>query len=428
MAKFSVEEVSPIEKRINVEVDPQVVLGEVDRAYQSLSHRVRIPGFRPGKVPRRILEARYKDQVESDVIQHLVEHSYLEAIRANPTVLPVAPPRVSQQGLKLGEAFRYQAQVEVKPKVEPKEYQGLELKEGKREVADAQVDEELERLRQAMSELIPVEGRTAAQTGDFAAIDYQGTVDGKGFPGGKGEDANFEVTEGDFSSGHAPQVAGMNVGDSKEFDYPFAKDHRLAELAGKTAHFKVKLKSIKSKKVPALDDQLAKDAGAGETLAELKTKIRSELEERSKDSADREEREQLMKQLIAKNPFEVPQAMVESAADSMLESWLEGLQHQGIDPRRMKLDFQRMREGIKGPATTEVKGALLLEAIAEAEKIEVGEPDIDQELGQMAQRVGVPKERLRPQLHGEAERNLRQRLKVQKTLAFLKSKAKIQAS
>jgi trigger factor len=428
MAKFNVEEVSPIERRINVEVEPEVVQLQLEQAYKALSHRVRVPGFRPGKVPRRILEARFKDQVESDVIQHLVEHSYLEAIRANPAVSPVAPPRVSNQGLKLGEAFRYQAHVPVKPKIDPKDYEGLEFKPAARGVEDQKVAEELERLRQAMSELTPVEGRDAAQTGDYAVIDYQGTVDGKGFPGGKGEGATFEVSDGDFSNGHAPQVAGMKIGEAKEFDYAFAKDHRLAELAGKTAHFKVALKSLKSKKVPELNDELAKDAGAGQTLDELKKKIRSELEERAREAGDREEREQLMKQLLAKNPFEIPPEMVEAAADSMLEDWLQGLQRQGIDPRRMKLDFERMREGLREPATAGVKGALLLEAIAAKEKIEVGDEDLDKEISEMAVRIGLPKEKLKPQIRGDAERSLKQRVKDQKTLAFLKSKAKIQAS
>lgn len=430
MARFSVEEVSPIERRISVEVAPEAVVAQLEEAYQQLSRRVRVPGFRPGKVPRRILEARFKDQVEADVVQHLVENSFREALIEHPEVLPVAPPRVTDnEGLNPGQPFRYQARIEVKPKLDPKEYEGLELKAGDYAVTDAQVDEQIEKLRDAMAQFVPVEGRVAAQEGDYATIDFEGTIDGKPFKGGKSQDQTAHVASGEFIQGKIAALAGVSVGESKEIDYTFAKDHRLAELAEKTARFKVTLKALKERKVPALDDALAKETGAGETVAELRERILKDLTEQANAKADRERREQLVGGLIQRNPFEVPQAMVERAIDQMLENVMQNFTRQGMDPRRMQINFDRMRDSFRDSAVTEVKGALLLEAIAEKEKLAASAEDVEAKVQELAEQLRMPAEQVRPYLtSGEEGQSLRHRLREEKTLAFLASKAKISQS
>jgi trigger factor len=424
MASFSVEEVSPIERRISVEVSPEQVRSELDQAYKHLSQRVRIPGFRPGKVPRRILEARFKEQVEADVVQHLVEHSYREALGANPEVHPVAPPRVTNEELKPGEPFRYQARVDVKPKVEPKQYEGLPLKKSDTTISDERVEEEIEKLRQAMAVIKPIEGRTTAEQGDLATIDFEGTIDGKTFPGGTSEKVTAQIEDGAFIDGKVPALAGASIGESRDVEYTFPSDYRMAELAGKTAVFKVTLKELKQKDVPALDDALAKEVGAGETVDDLRSRIRKELTEQARNKAEREERDQLIKGLIERNPFEVPQAMIERAIDAMIENALQGLARQGIDPRRMQANFDRMRDSFRDQATTEVKGALLLEAIALKENIEAAQEDLDARIKELAEQLQTPEEQLRTWLMSSEEAsNLKFRIREEKTLAFLASKA-----
>ncbi len=423
MTKVSVEEVSPIERRIKIEVPPETVDQQLELAYRMVSHRVRIPGFRPGKVPRRILESRFKDQVEGDVIQKVVEDSYREAV-IKENLNPVSAPRVTNEGLKKGEPFRYQAQIEVKPQVEPKDYVGLELKRAKVDITDKMIDDELERIRQSLAELQPVEGR-AAQLNDFAIVDYDGTIDGKGFPGSKREGATVEVIPGELVEGNLPQVEGMNVGDEKTIEYTFPADYQMEELAGKTASFKLTLRGLKTKKVPELDDELAKDVGGGETLQDLKDRIRKELTDREKDKTEKEFRDQLLAKLVEKNDFQVPNAMVERAIDMMLEGALQRFQQQGIDVSKMGLDFQRLRGDLRERAVLEVKGALLLEAISEKEKIEATDEDLEKRMQEISERVNTPIEKVRSYLSGEERKTLASRLREEKTIEFLTSKANI---
>ena len=426
MAKFQVEEVSAVERRIKVEVDPAVVEVQLDAAYRTLSQQVKIPGFRPGRVPRRILEARYKAQVEGDVIQRLVEHSYREAIRERPDLEPVAPPRVTNaEGIKIGEPFRYQANVEIKPKIEPKDYEGLELKKEKVEVTDALVEAEIEKLRQSMAEMVPIEGRATGEMGDFAVVDWEGSIDGKPFAGAKATDATLEIAEGSFGQGNAAQLAGANVGETREIAHLFEKDHRLAELAGKNTLFKVTLKGLKAKKVPALDDELAKQAGTA-SLAELRERIRRDLTERETERAERAVREQLVAELIKKNPFDVPRSMVDRALDHMIETTMERVLRQGVDPRRLGIDVERLREQLRGPANSDVRGALLLEAISLKEKIAAEDVDVEARVKQLAGKHNMPEEKMRAVLSQDGQLEaLRYRVREEKTLAFLESKAKI---
>lgn len=423
MTKVSVEEVSPIERRINVEVEPETVEKQLEQAYRLVSHRVRIPGFRPGKVPRRILEARFREQVEGDVIQKVVEDSYREAVEQE-GLQPVSAPRVTNEGLKKGEPFRYQAQVEVKPKVEPKEYVGLELKRRKVEITDEMVDAELERIRQSLAELEPVEGR-AAQQGDFAIVDYDGTIDGKPFPGSKREGATVEVIPGELVEGNLPQLEGMNVGDEKTIDYTFPADYQMEELAGKTASFKLTLRGIKVRKLPELDDELAKDVGGGETLQDLKDRIRKELTEREQERSEKEFRDELLGKLVEKNPFEVPNAMVERVIDMMLQGALQQFTQQGIDVSKMGLDFQRLRGDLRERATMEVKGGLLLEAISEKENLEPTDEDVEKRMQELSEKFNTPLEKVRSFLGGEERRSLVARIREEKTIEFVTSKANI---
>lgn len=425
MAKFQVEEVSPIERRIRIEVDPAVVQVELDAAYKLLSRRVQIPGFRPGRVPRRILEARYKAQVEGDVMQHLVEHSYREAIAHRPDLEPVAPPRVTKtEALKVGEPFRYQANVDIKPKVEPKDYEGLPLKKPVVEITDALVDAEIEKLRQSLARLEPIDGRTVAEAGDFAVVDWEGAIDGKPFAGGEATGATLEIAPGSFGQGNAPELAGAAVSETREIAHTFEKDHRLAELAGKSAVFKVTIKGLKAKHVPPLDDALAAAADAGATLAELKERVRKELTERETEKASHSVREQIVGELIKKNPFDVPRSMIERAIDQMVESTLERATRQGLDPRRLGIDVERLRESLRDRADTEIRAALLLEAISAKEKIAVEDPDLQARIQELAGKYNMPLEKLRPILHDrEQSASLRVRIREEKTLAFLESKA-----
>lgn len=433
--KVQVEEISPIEKKLSIQVDKALVASELDRAYQSLSRQVKIAGFRPGKVPRRILEQRFKAQVEDDVTQRVVSRAFLEAIQKHQVDAVSQPTMTQSSGLKPDADFSFEARVEVKPRLDPQGYEGLELKRPEAKVEDAQVDEQLERMRQTLTRLEPVSGREVAQPNDFAVIDYQGSLDGKDFPGSRAENITVQVAPGELIEGKIAAIDGMKVGSTKAVDYAFPRDYgthpRTGEvdpeggaMAGKVATFQVVLKALKTEVVPELNDEFAKEAGGGETLAELKAKIRADLERAAANRARTEEREGLIKALVEKNAFEVPNAMIDRAVDMMLEGALRQLQRTGLDPRKLQLDFNGLRAEMRPRAVTEVKGTLLLEAIAAKEKVEVTDADVERKLEEIAGEAKQALSTVRKVFRGDQLEGLKLRLREEKTVEFLKARAK----
>jgi trigger factor len=424
--KVQVEELSPIEKKLSIEVDTTRVDDELSRAYAALAKQVRMPGFRQGKAPRRILEQRYREQVEDEVVQRVVQSAYLQAVREH-NVEPVANPQVTQSGLKPGQPFSFEARVEVRPKVEAKDYQGLPLKKTEVKVEDAQINEALERMRNDMSRLEPVADRDVGQSGDFAIIDYEATIEGKPFAGSKAEGITVEIAPGELAESNIAALEGVKVGDTKEIDYAFPQDYRVEEVKGKTARFKLALKGLKKRITPELNDDFAKETGQGQTLDELKAKVRADLEKTQRSRAEAEERETLIKALLERNPFEVPRSMVERAIDMMLENQLRSFARMGVDPRQLNLDFNRLREDMRETATREVKGSLLFEAIAQKEGIQATDEEVDKKIDELAAEANQAVATVRKYFKNpEERRGLSLRLREEKTIEFLKARANYQ--
>jgi trigger factor len=423
--KVQVEELSPIEKKLSIEVDSARVSQELNRAYTQLGQQVKLPGFRQGKVPRRILEQRFRAQVENDVVQRVVQSAYMEAIREH-KVDVVSQPQVTPKELKADQPFAFEARVEVKPKVEVKDYQGLPLPKAEAGVSDGEVDAQLENMRQSGSRLEPVEGRDVGAPGDFASIDFEATIDGAPFPGSKAEGITVEIAPGELVESNIAALEGVKVGESKEVDYTFPADYRVEEVKGKTARFRLDLKALKKKIVPELNDEFAKDAGMGvQTLAELKEKLKADLARAQENKLQTEQREALIKALVERNPFEVPQAMVERALDSMLEGALRQMARSGFDPRRLNLNFMQIREEMRERALQEVKGTLLFEAVALKEGIQASDADIEKKIGELATESGQPEAAVRSFFKDPEERfGLGLRLREEKTVEFLKAQAK----
>lgn len=419
--KVHVETLSPIERKLSIEVEPDQVAAELGRAYHALGERVRLPGFRPGKIPRRILEQRFRGEVEDDVTRRLVERSYLSAIAEN-GVEAVGEPQVTGARLVLDAPFAFQATVEVRPEVAPKDYQGLPLKRVTPKVEEGQVEARLEEIRQRLGRLEPVEDRKTAQLSDFAVVDYQGSVDGQPFEGSSGEAVTVEVAKGEVSAGNVEALAGLSVGETREVSATFPKGH---SRAGQTAVFRFTLKGLKRRVVPPLDDELAREVGGGPTLEALRTRIRTELQTGAQSEAARAERDQLVKTLIERNPFPVPKAMVERGVEAMLEGALRSLARGGVDPRALNLDFEALRNEMRPRAETEVRGALLLEAIANSEGLAVQSGEVDARIEQLAKDSEQPISQVRKAFKEPGQRRgLELRLREEKTVEFLRSRAK----
>jgi len=314
----------------------------------------------------------------------------------------------------------------VKPAIEPKDYRGLSVARKAVEVTDATVEAELERLHQSFGEMQEVVGRDVAELGDWATIDYDATVDGKPFDGGSSKGALVQVKDGNFFAGEMAVLQGRKVGESFETEQSFPAYFRDAAMAGRTAKFTITLASLRTQKIPALDDAFAKEVGIEgvETLEALRARMRSDIERREKRRVEAEERDALVKAALDKNDFEVPVALVERTIDAMVESTAQRLARQGVDIRTLDLDLGRIRGDLREQALLTVKATLLLEAIADAEKIEVGEQEEQEEIQRRADEIGVPPAKL--QVKGEGRRALRQKVREDKVVALLASAANFQ--
>jgi trigger factor len=426
--KIEVESVSPVERKVTIEVDPDRVAKELERAYVGLGRRVKLRGFRPGKAPRKVLERHFRSEVEGEVAEKIVQSTFAEAVKVE-SIDVVAPPHVSiTDGVAEGKPLRYTARVEVKPKLSPRDYKGLEVARRPPAVADDDVSTEITKIQDSMAQLVPVEGRFDAQEGDWAVIDHEGTIDGKPFEGSRAEGVTVRVAPGAVSDGNLGALNGKRIGETVEIEEPFAADHRNEELRGKSAKMKVTLKALKLRQVPQVDDALAKSLGVEgvETLEQLRARIRSDLEKREAHRAESELRDALVKAALSKNEFEVPPALVERAIDAMIEGAAERFARQGIDIRKLELDYARMRADLREQALLQVRGKLLLDAIAEAEKVEVTDEDLQAEVTRIAGELGMPLAKAQQQMRGkEAREALRMKIREDKALAVLSSAATI---
>ncbi len=426
--KIQVETVSPVERKVTIEVDPDRVAKEVERSYTALGRRVKLRGFRPGKAPRKVLERNFRAEVESEVAEKIVQQTFAEAMRVE-SIDVVAPPHVSiSEGVAEGKALKYTARVEVKPKLDPKDYRGLQVTRKPPEVTDDAVAAELTRIQESLAELVPVEGRFEAQEGDWAVIDHEGTIDGKPFEGSKAEGVTVKVAPGSITEGNLGALAGKKLGESVDVDEPFPEDHRSETLRGKVARMKVTLRSLRARQLPAVDDAFAKGLGAAgiETLDGLRARIRGDLEKREQRRAEVELKDELVKAALAKNEFEVPPSMVERAVDAMIEGAAERFARSGIDIRQLGLDQARMRADLREQALLQVRGRLLLEAIADTEKVEVTDEDLQAEAARIADEMGVPLAKVQQQMRGgDAREALRNKIREDKALALMTSAATV---
>ncbi len=428
--KISVESVSPVERKLTIEVPPERVAKELDKAYVGVGRRAKLPGFRPGHIPRAVLERNFKPEVERDVAERLVNLTFVEAAQEK-GIEPVATPDVSLEGpLVPGAPFKFTAKVEVRPAIAPRDYRGLAVTRTMPVVTDEAVAAELEKLRDRFGSLEPLQGREVAAEGDWAMIDHEGTIDGKSFEGSTAQGVSVRAAAGKIEEGNIAALVGKKVGESVEFDEPFAADHRNEELRGKIAHMKVTLRGLQQRTLPPLDDEFAKLVGVEglETLEALKGRIRGDLERREKRKADGDFKDALIKAALAKNDFEVPPSMVERTIDNMLESTVERFARMGLDVAKLDLDVARLRADLREQALLQVRGSLLLDAVASAEKLEVQPDDVQAELARLADEAGVSLAKVQQQMRSaEARSALHTRVREEKALSLLAEAASVTA-
>lgn len=425
--QVTIEELSPVEKKVAVEIPWPYVAQKLDEAYRDLSRGVALKGFRKGKVPRPILERMFGRQIEQEVVQRLVQESFVAAATEH-SLAPVAEPVVDDAHLHKGQPFHYSARVEVRSQVEPKDYDGVELKQRPAQVSDEQITRAIDHKRDELTEYKVIEGRAemVATDKDVLVVSLKGKVGDREIDkDGVMVDLSTSEREPIPGLGKALLGAPLNATDH-EIAWQIAADEPRKELADQKAAFKISIKEAREKVTPALDDEFAKDTGEADTVAELKEKIRERLLKEDAEEAKSDLKQDLVKELLKRNVFVVAPALVERQLDVMIQRAKLGMAIRGVDVRNLSLDEARLKDELREQANDEVRAAFLLDAISEKEKVEVSDADLEKRLAEIAKARDQSVPRLKAELQKEGRLDsIRHQIREEKTLDLLLSRAKI---
>lgn len=379
----NVENISPIKKKLSFEVPSDRVSREIEKVYGQIRKSASIKGFRKGKVPQPIIEKYYSGAMESDVMKNLVNETYAKAL-VDEKIIPVSTPDFESGDIKPGEAFSYTVTFETAPEIDVKDYNGLQL-EKRRFVSNQDVvDGRLSELREGMAQLKVVDEERPAADGDFVMIDFKGFLNGVPFERGEAVDYMLQLGSKHFIPGFEEQVVGMAVGDSKEIGVTFPAEYGVPDLAGKPVTFQVTLKEIKAKELPPLDDDFARQFGPYETMEQLREKISEVFEKEELQKIENELKDAAVKVLIAKHEFEVPEAMVEKQQTVLIENMRSNLASRNLDFAKIGTSEETIRSQSRDVAVSQVKGSLLLAAVAEKEGIRIEDSELEEKIRNFA--------------------------------------------
>ena len=421
--KVTIEDISSVKKKLHIQVPPDAIDREMEKALVDVAKTAKIPGFRPGKAPKDVVRRHYETELHSEVMNRLISESYLQAVQEN-KLSPVEMPNITNiSPLQIGSPLNFTAQVEVRPQIDLKPYEGIEVHEAPVTVTDDEVLATIDRLREMSANLEVVEGNELAKE-HTAIIDFEGFHAGAPIAGAKAQDHMLVLGTDSLIPGFEEQLLGMKKAEAREITVTFPEDYHNKEIAGKEAKFNVTLKEIKRKVLPELNDEFAKDIGDHATLDELKTRIREDIEIRKKNEGATAQREELMSKLVESHSFDVPGGMVERELMSMARSQAMRLARQGMDLKNF--DIKAFREKNHELAVKRVMGSLLLDLIADKEKIEISNDEVNAALAAAARSTGQKLEAVRKYYEDQegGMDNLRVELRNEKTLTHLLSKAK----
>ncbi len=386
--QVTVKEDGPVRRLVEVQVPAERVSAETEHAYRRLAGRVQLPGFRRGKVPRRVLEDRYAHDVRHDVLRHLVEATCAEVVREK-NLPVVSQPEVSEHTFADDGTIRYVAVLEIRPSFDLGTYKGLEIAKKIERVSETQVDEMVGRLRERMAVLETEDDRVNVQAGDVLEFDMTANCEGRVLEKASGVGIKVEVGTGRFPAEFEQQLIGVTRGIETPIDVNFPADHPDADLAGKLVRFAVTVRSIKNKILPAIDDEFAKDLGWDDctTVEQLRAKIRADLESHANKEAERRMRGELLGRLVDEHSFDVPESLVNRQIGATLREMGVGeIPEERVDEIRAKLEPS---------AAKQVRARFILDAIAKAEQLDVTQDELEQEVRRQLIAAGAEAEKLR---------------------------------
>ena len=419
-------DVSETRKRLNIEIPSDQVDAEIDRITARVGRSARVPGFRPGKVPTRVVWQRFRDDILHDVAHGLVPQAVEVALRER-DVEPIDTPDVRDVVVEAGKPLTFTATFDTVPAFDPGDYRGIALRKTSVAIEEDAVDGMLERLRQRGARFDPIEGRPLGAN-DWATVDLTRQMLG-GDPLAAPEshsDVTIEVGAQANPPGFDEQLIGLEAGAAKTFTVTYPADYAATELAGKSVEYTVAVKGVKQRVVPALDDEFAKDLGSFDSLAALRERVRHDLEHEATHESDGEMRGDLLKALAARVAFQVPDTLVEAELDRRVEDVARRLIEQQVDPRKAGIDWNDMRTAQRDKAIESVKATLVLDEIAKREPVTVSDDEVGQEIARFAERGKRTEAAVRAQLEKDnGIARLRSGMRREKTMDLLLANASI---
>jgi trigger factor len=424
--KFDLDEINSVQRKISVELTPETVAGEFTKAYYNLGQRVRVKGFRAGKAPRSVLQGIYGEEIKGQVRSQLVEGSLSEVIKERGLQI-VSRPEIEANELEEGRTFSFSAIFEVKPHIDVRDYVGIEVEKVKLAITDEQIEEALERLRESHARLEPMENRDTVERADFVTLDFDGSIAGKAFAGGKGENYLLEIGGKQALPDFEDAIVGFRIGERQAVQVKYPESYPNREIAGKTVDFMVVVRDIKSKVMPPLDDDFAKDHGECASLNQLRAAIRTRLENELQQIQNEALKEQLVNRLIEKNSFTPPPSMVERQTRYLIErSHNRTSGEKRSEETESAPSNEETRKNLETRAVRQVQATLLVEKVAQAENIEISDKEIQERIDNLARAAG---ERAKPvrefYSRSDAREELRGQIMFNRTLEFLLERAQI---
>lgn len=413
--------------KLTIEVPAEEFEKAIEKAYQKNKGKMSVPGFRKGKVPRKMIEKMYGTGIfYEDAANIIIPEAYANEIE-NCELEIVSQPSIDVVQIESGKSFIFTAEVATKPEVELGEYKGVQVERKAVEVTDEEVDKALEEERDKQSRMVPVEGR-AVENGDMVTIDFEGFVDGVAFEGGKGTDYPLTIGSHSFIDTFEDQLVGKNVGEEVEVNVTFPEQYQAEELQGKPAMFKVAIKEIKAKELPELDDDFAQDVSDFDTLAEYKEDLKKKLVEKKEEEAKEAFEEAVVEAVVSNAKMEIPAPMVDLQVKTMADNFARRITSQGLSMEQYMqftgMTPEKLEEQMRPQALKTIESRLVLEAIVKAENIQATDEELDKELEKMASMYQMEVEKLKELISDKEKDSMKLDIAVQKAVDFIVEQAK----
>lgn len=423
---LQVEKLEKNMAKLTIEVSADEFSKAVEEAYQKNRGKISVPGFRKGKVPKKMIEQMYGKAVfYEDAANALIPGAYEKALEECEETI-VSSPKIDVTQIEEGKAFIFTAEVALKPEVTLGTYKGVEVDKIEISVTDEEVEADLKQQQENNSRVVTVERPVA--DGDIAVIDYEGFADGVAFEGGKGEDYSLTIGSHSFIDNFEEQLIGKNAGEECEVNVTFPEEYHAKELAGKPVVFKVTVKEVKEKQLPELNDEFAGEVSEFETLDAYKEDIRKKLTEKKEAEAKNEKEDAVITAVIENAQMEIPEAMVETQQRQIVDEFAQRLQMQGLSMEQYfqftGLSYQHILEQVKPQAERKIKSRLVLEAVVAAENIVATEEDYEEEIKRMAEGYRMEADKIKELMGEQGKKQIMEDLAVRKAAEFVVSEAK----